>query len=94
MKPCTLHYVLTIGNSITHGFHFYSAGAVRLSCWGIIHCSVMNGGITNNEHPETVQLLRRMLHVVFISFQKAGQYCVPLPVHDLKFCVSDVSIWL
>jgi hypothetical protein len=30
----------------------------------------MNGGITNNEHPETIQLLSRILHVALTSLHE------------------------
>jgi hypothetical protein len=61
MRPGTPHYVVTLQNSITLGHHFYATSTIRDTCWSLVHRSIMDNAITNTTHPDTEQLLRRML---------------------------------
>jgi hypothetical protein len=79
MRPCTVHYVLTVADSITYGRHFYSAGSISDTVVGIIHCFVMNYGITNALHDTTRTLIRRIMcmwfdNLVLRQDTSAGKY--------------------
>jgi hypothetical protein len=61
MRANTLHYVLTISPSINFGWHYYSMHSIDRSCVAIIHQAILAGTITNVEHHEMEELLRRLL---------------------------------
>ncbi|KAK7020751.1 hypothetical protein VNI00_017606 [Paramarasmius palmivorus] len=60
MQPCTPHYVVTIEPSICHGSHFFAAGTMDRSLWGVVHTFFRDHEITNQEHPVYHELLFRM----------------------------------
>jgi hypothetical protein len=68
MRPNTLHAVLTTSNSIAYGQHFYATSTIRDTCWAIIHLSVMNETITNQEHARAWELLNRLLMLSLVGY--------------------------
>ena len=50
MKPATLHYVVTVEDSIMYGRHFYSACMLSDSIFGVVHSFVVGVGATNTLH--------------------------------------------
>ena len=50
MKSATLHYVVTVEDSITYGRHFYSACTLSDSIFGVVHSFVVGVGATNTLH--------------------------------------------
>jgi hypothetical protein len=60
-----VHYVVTVADSITYGRHFYSAGSISDTVFGIIHCFVMGYGVTNALHDTTRTLIRRIMRMWF-----------------------------
>jgi hypothetical protein len=61
MRPNTMHYVLTVDNSITYGRHFYASSSMQAAISGIVHAFVMNYAVTNVLHPTLDTMLRRMM---------------------------------
>ena len=75
MRPCTVHYVLTVADSITYGRHFYSASSISDTVFGIIHCFVMNYGITNALHDTTRTLICRVMCMWFDTLALSQDTC-------------------
>lgn len=66
MRPNTVHTVLTTGDSITHGWHCYSAATIRQSYYGIIHTFMSGSSLTNIDHMPS----RGLIRVIFASWVK------------------------
>src|ERR1700722_336933 len=71
MRPCTLHYVVTLENSITLGRHFYARSTARVTVWGLIHCAIMHTSVTNAD-PYGAMILRRILVCSLEEWRKTG----------------------
>lgn len=69
MRPGTVHFVLTVENSITDGRHGYAASTMAESAYAIIHTFVLDPFITNTTHYATQKLWRRIFKFWMISFQ-------------------------
>jgi hypothetical protein len=67
MKPTTLHYVVTVEDSITYGRHFYSASTISDSVFGLIHSFVVGVGATNTLHEAGT---RTFLHRIMAMWQE------------------------
>jgi len=65
MRPNTPHVVITTGNSIVYGGHFYSSSNLQDTFYGIVHCLMANNFITNNDHVESRRLLMRMMQYFY-----------------------------
>jgi hypothetical protein len=61
MRPNTVHFVLTVEDSIVYGRHFYSKAAMQATVFGIVHTFVMSYTLTNALHDELDTMLRRMM---------------------------------
>jgi hypothetical protein len=61
MRPNTVHFVITAGDSIVYGRHFYSNASMQASVFGIVHTFVMSYRLTNTLHEELDTMLRRMM---------------------------------
>jgi hypothetical protein len=61
MKPNTMHYVLTVENSITYGRHFYCASTISQSIFGVVHSFIIGIGVTNTLHDSTRIFLHRIM---------------------------------
>ena len=59
MRPTTSHYVLTLENSITFGWHFYTTSTISDSVWGAIHAFVLGTTVTNVIHDTMRTLFRQ-----------------------------------
>jgi hypothetical protein len=90
MRPNTLHYVLTLEHTITHGKHFYAKSTLRDTCYGIVHCSILNKTITNTEHPRTTQLLCRMLVWYIDEYERS----LDTPDSESRHLPSEIPIYL
>ncbi|KAJ8089820.1 hypothetical protein PM082_018396 [Marasmius tenuissimus] len=59
MRPCTLHHVVTLENSVCHGSHFYTASTMSDTVAGIYHTFLHQYHATNqNEHHHRMTLAR------------------------------------
>jgi hypothetical protein len=65
MKPNTPHAVFTTENTIALGGHFYSFATLHDTVVGIIHCFAVDNVVTNTEHPDTRDLLFRMMEYLY-----------------------------
>jgi hypothetical protein len=69
-RPNTLHYVVTLDDSIVYGNHFLATSSIADTCLGIIHTFIMSYSITNAQHDNTRSILRRMMGMWY------NHYCV------------------
>jgi hypothetical protein len=67
MKPTTVHYVLTVEDSITYGRHFYCASTISDSIFGLVHSFVVGVGATNTLHESGT---RTFLHRIMAMWQE------------------------
>jgi len=67
MKPTTLHYVLTVEDSITYGRHFYTMSTISDSIFGVLHSFVVGLGATNTLHEAGT---RTFLHRIMAMWQQ------------------------
>jgi hypothetical protein len=74
MRPNTLHYVVTLENSIVYGRHFYPTSTVQRSVLGIIHTFVMSNGITNMLHDTLHTMLRRMMVMWYENYNQENPW--------------------
>lgn len=66
MRPCTAHWVLGTGNTITLGRHYYSTAAIQRHCFGVVHTFVMGLFVTNTFHDDNTRcLLCQLMGVYF-----------------------------
>jgi len=72
MRPNTPHYVLTLEHSITLGRHFYAASTMMETCLAYIHCGILNGAITNTDHPDAQRLLNRILLMSIREYKESN----------------------
>jgi hypothetical protein len=72
MMPNTVHYVLTISKSINFGRHYYCMSSIDKSCMGIFHQAILAGTITNVEHQEIEEFLRRLLLMNVDDYMNGG----------------------
>ena len=63
MRPGTLHWVLSISNTICVGQYFYASSTIMHSIIALVHTSLLGGAITNEKHLETKTLLYQMMHL-------------------------------
>jgi hypothetical protein len=61
MKPNTLHYVLTVEDSIAYGRHFYPSASMQAAAFGVVHTFVLSYTVTNTEHKGLDTMFRRMM---------------------------------
>ncbi|KAL0057143.1 hypothetical protein AAF712_016230 [Marasmius tenuissimus] len=61
MRPCTLHYVVTLAPSVCHGSHFYTATTMTDTLFGILHLFLHRNHATNQEDVEHRVTLARMI---------------------------------
>ena len=69
MRPNTLHAVLTTSNCIAYGQHFFATSTICDTCWAIIHLAIMNGTLTNQDHPRVWEFLNRLLLFTILGFK-------------------------
>ena len=72
MRPTTSHYVVTLDNSITYGRHFYSSATLMESIWGIVHCFIMNFGVTNVIHDDVTRTYLHRVMAMISSYYVLG----------------------
>ncbi|SRR6266536_3402117 len=92
MKPNTPHYVLTADNSITYGKHFYTTCNIKETCWGIYHCGIMDDAVTNTDHLNALQFLRRIFIMSLQEYEnliQSSDSCKFL----LAFVCSDLMVF-
>lgn len=62
MRPNTVHYVLTVDDSIVYGRHLFPIRSMQAIASGIIHTFILNYTVTNTLHESTLHtMLRRMM---------------------------------
>ena len=62
MRPNTVHYVLTVDDSIVYGRHLFPVRSMQAIASGIIHTFILNYTVTNTLHDSTLHtMLRRMM---------------------------------
>ncbi|KAJ8087316.1 hypothetical protein PM082_006146 [Marasmius tenuissimus] len=61
MRPCTLHYVATLENSICNGSHFYTASTMTDSLFGILHTFLHQNHATNQADMKHRVTLARLM---------------------------------
>lgn len=61
MRPHTPHAVVTLKHSICFGGHFYSTGALKDTCIGIIQTFVGSAQLTNADSRSSWELLHRLV---------------------------------
>jgi hypothetical protein len=61
MRPNTPHMVVTLDHAICYGTHFIATGALRQTCFGLIHAFVRRDVITNTENRKVWFSLQRLL---------------------------------
>lgn len=62
MRPNTVHYVLTVNDSIVYGRHLFPVKSMQSTVSGIIHTFILNYTVTNTLHDSTLHtMLRRMM---------------------------------
>jgi hypothetical protein len=83
MQPGTPHFVITLSPSVALGQHFYATSTIRKTCWSFIHTCVLNGALTNTDHPKMEKLLQRL----FASFVKDYYTQIGLPLNGAPFPV-------
>jgi hypothetical protein len=70
MRPATLHYVLTVEDSIMLGRHFYSSSTSQQSAFGMIHTFIINSVITNVRHDNVNTMIRRMMTMWHVAYDE------------------------
>jgi hypothetical protein len=70
MKPNTMHYVLTVDDSITLGRHFFPCASSQATSFGAIHTFIMNYAITNTLHDDLITMLRRIMVMWHLSYDE------------------------
>lgn len=61
--------MVTLETSITYGRHFYSSATLMESVWGIVHCFVMNIGVTNILHENVTRTyLHRIMAMITLYY--------------------------
>ena len=75
MRPTTPHYVLTVENSITYGWHFYAASTISDSVWGAIHAFVLGTTVTNAIHDTTRTLFCWVMAMWYDHFMGVTVKC-------------------
>jgi hypothetical protein len=86
MKPNTLHYVLTVQNSITYGRHFYCGSTMSESIFGVVHSFVLGIGATNTLHDST----RIFLHRIIAMWEDFFASSEPSPGEYQLFCWTRI----
>ena len=61
MRPNTMHFVITVEDSIVYGRHFYSNASTQAMVFGIVHTFMLSSMITNTLHDQLDVMLRRMM---------------------------------
>jgi hypothetical protein len=70
MKPNTLHYVLTVKDSITFGRHLFPCASSQQIAFGTIHTFIMNYAITNTLHEDLGTMLRRIMAMWHLNYDE------------------------
>jgi len=69
MRPNTVHYVLTVSNSITFGRHLYPRCTIQSTIYGMVHTFVLSTGITNTSYHRMQLMLYRVMAMWAIQHQ-------------------------
>jgi hypothetical protein len=73
MKPNTLHFVVTLENSINIGFHFFCLANLMDHICGVVHTGIAELIVTNTVHPELPPVMRRLLDKAFQDYLDIAQ---------------------
>ena len=70
MKLNTMHYVLTVEDSITMGQHLYLSASSLGTAFGIVNTFVMNYAVTNTLHNELYTMLQQIMAMWHLNYNE------------------------
>lgn len=93
MRPGTLHFVLTVQDSLCHGGHFYSSQTMTDTGFAIFQSFVASSVLTNTTNVYAVEGLQRILGYWTKELMNLEGYAHELVDASSKECPDGMFKW-